>query len=84
MVVDIITIFFSAEEKGDHIEKNHKKIVLAYLKGFFLLDCLACLPGIIIVENIEGKYENRRWVYYFKVIRYLQINRLFEEFHFAV
>ena len=78
LAVDMILNFFTADIIDVDYEKSLSKIAITYLKSYFITDCISCLPGLIIAENIEGIHDKRRWVYYFKVVRYLQISRLFK------
>ena len=42
--LDIFVNFFSGYEVGDHVETRKGKIAKKYLKSWFTLDLLACLP----------------------------------------
>ena len=71
MIIDITLVFFTAEVNDDCVERSIKNIALSYLKTYFFPDCLACLPGLVILENVSGPNQHLKWVYYFKIIRYL-------------
>ena len=43
---------------------------MKYLKSFFLLDCIATLPGLITLE--------RGQIFYFKIVRLVHWNRMFD------
>ena len=64
MLCDIVTEFFTSRmHKGKKISKP-RKIAIAYMKSTFIFDMLACLPGLITLENYPT-------FYHFKVFRYL-------------
>jgi hypothetical protein len=51
---------------------NKKEIAKNYLKGNFIIDLLACFPSLVTGESVD-------WVYYFKVLRFLSIEKLIKQ-----
>ena len=64
IIINIVSIFFTAQFNDEDIINNFKKIAKSYLKGYFVLDLLSCLPGFVTTETLW-------WVYYFKLLRYI-------------
>jgi hypothetical protein len=56
-------MFFTGIIVDDKVINDHKVIAKKYLFGYFLIDILSCVPGIITGEEIQR-------IYYFKVLRY--------------
>ena len=72
MVCDIVTEFITTKEKEGEILNKFNDLFVSYLKSTFLVDILACLPGLITLE-MNPKF------YLFKIFRYLQFPRFFEQ-----
>ena len=72
MVTDIATEFITTRENNGAIATTVQEIALGYIKATFFFDMLACLPGLVTIES-DPIY------YYFKVFRYLQMPRLFDQ-----
>ena len=72
MVCDIITEFITTKEKEGEILNKFSDLFVSYLKSTFFVDILACLPGLITLEMNPT-------FYLFKVFRYLQFPRFFEQ-----
>jgi len=66
--LDIVLNFFklSANQK----ESEMKTYRLQYLRGLFIVDCVACLPGLITGEAAGTNY--------FKMARFVHFNRFFD------
>lgn len=52
--------------------RNLKKIALNYVKGYFIIELLSFLPSLVTGEQVE-------WVYYFKVLRFFHVERMFKQ-----
>jgi hypothetical protein len=51
MVMDIFTEFVTTKPSSSPQKiQNIREIAGPYIKGMFIFDCLACLPGIITFE----------------------------------
>ena len=51
LAIDIILTFFSAyTDSEENLVKNHKKIVMRYLKGWFFIDVLAIFPFTLFID----------------------------------
>ena len=72
MVCDISTEFITTKEKDGRKINQMKEISYTYMKSTFIWDCMACLPGLITLEM------DPMW-YLFKIFRYLQMPRFFEQ-----
>ena len=72
MVTDIVTEFITTRENNGAIVTTVQEISLGYLKATFFFDMMACLPGLVTIES-DPIY------YYFKVFRYLQMPRFFDQ-----
>eukprot|EP00347_Sterkiella_histriomuscorum_P006194 403353701 len=72
ILVNIIAQFFTAQQADSDVVDKLKDIARKYIFSFFIFDILSCLPGIISAERAH-------WPYYFKVLRYIQVWRLFEQ-----
>ena len=55
--------------KGNDVDTLLKKSQLKYLRRFFILDCIATIPGIVTLE--QGP------IFYFKLVRLVHWDRLF-------
>ncbi len=42
------------------------------MEGYFIIEVLSFLPSLVTGEMVE-------WVYYFKVLRFLHIERMFKQ-----
>lgn len=52
LAFDIVIIFFSVYTDSEEIlVKNHKKIVMRYLKGWFVVDLISVLPFSYFCKN---------------------------------
>ena len=72
MVADIVTEFITTREITAGKLTNVKDISFAYMKSTFVFDVLACVPALVTGEQYS--------LYYcFKVFRYLQLPRTFEQ-----
>lgn len=72
MLVDIILTFFTAFVKDIDLQVRFKQIAWQYFKTYFLLDCIATLPGILTGEMYY-------FIYAFKIFRYTQHPRIINE-----
>ena len=73
MLADIATEFITIR----YIDQGRKLVTIqdisfAYMKATFIFDVLACIPALVTGE----KYWQ---YYYFKIFRYLQIPRFFDQ-----
>ena len=51
-VVDLIITFLTTYTNSNNLEvTSHKKIAIRYLKGWFLIDLISCLPFEIIISG---------------------------------
>lgn len=59
-ITDLFVNFFSAyEDKEVGVEVRHRKIILAYLKSWFLLDIVSCFPTQLLeVGNSSSEGED--------------------------
>lgn len=72
MLCDIFTEFITTKEREGEILNKFSDLLVSYLKTTFVFDILACLPGLITLE-VNPVY------YLFKVFRYLQMPRFFDQ-----
>ena len=94
-LIDIILVFFTAAELDKRIdtsgteikqqrnpknksvfmryEYNMKRIAKRYLLTYFIFDILTCLPTLLTYNNIPS-------LYYFKILRFLQLPRVYAWF----
>ena len=72
MLCDIVTEFITTKEKDGRKITKTNELALKYLKSTFFFDIMGCLPGLITLEN------DPKW-YLFKIFRYLQMPRFFEQ-----
>ena len=72
--LDIVLNFFklSANQK----ESEMKTYRLQYLRGLFIVDCVACLPGLLTGEEAGTNY--------FKMARFVHFNRFFDQLNILV
>jgi hypothetical protein len=70
ILLNIVSIFFTATFEDAELIKSYKMIAKAYFSSYFFLDSLSCIPGIVTGEQKHG-------IYYFKVLRYFRIESLF-------
>ena len=77
MVADIITEFITTRETTQGKLIAMKDISFAYLKSTFIFDILACIPALVTGEK-------HRLYFYFKIFRYLQLPRTFEQIDYLV
>ena len=75
-ICDMIVTFMSAYEDTTTglIVTDHKLIAKHYLKGWFALDLLACIP----VDLIEGFFEKSKNGQNLKLVRLVRLPRLFK------
>ena len=72
MVADIVTEFITTREITAGKLTTFTDISCAYLKSTFIFDVLACVPALVTGEQYS--------LYYcFKIFRYLQLPRTFEQ-----
>lgn len=72
--IDIVCNFFKLGTNQKLSEINTYR--LNYLKGLFLIDCIAALPGLVTGE--------KQGVNFFKLARFVHWNRFFDQLNFAV
>ena len=73
LAVDILKQFFTGYHTSDgEVEMRLRFVAMRYLKAGFALDALATVPGLVTAEYVHR-------FYYFKLIRYTQISRLFKQ-----
>ena len=72
MFLDIVCTFFTAIEGDEGLIWSPRVIAMKYMFSYFFFDLLAVLPGLFTMELIFNAY-------YFKIFRYLQVGRFFEE-----
>ena len=53
------------------IDKQLKRVQCSYLKTYFLIDCVATLPGLVTLQH--------RDIFYFKLLRLVHWDRLFTQ-----
>jgi hypothetical protein len=73
-LTDIMVTFVTDNYSSEGIIVDNRYIAMRYLGGFFIPDCLSCLPGLISGERYNGDH----WVYAFKLFRFSQLGRTFE------
>ena len=61
-------------KREDAVDKQLRQVQWKYLKGYFILDCIATLPGLLTLE--------RGHIFYFKLVRLVHWNRMFEQLNF--
>ncbi len=77
LLVNMLSIFLTAQINDTTLIKNPCLIAKRYLTTYFVIDVLSFLPSIITVESIG-------WVYYFKVCRFMQVQRMFNWVSFTI
>lgn len=60
-------------EPGEKLKNG--EICWRYFKSYFFVDLLSSLPGLVILESQSGQ----GWLFKFKLLRYMQITRTFEQ-----
>ena len=73
--IDIILNFFKLSENQKESEMRQYRI--DYLKGLFVVDCIACLPGLITFETKFNVAKLARFVHWNRFFN--QLNLLFEK-----
>lgn len=71
--LDIVLNFFKLSENQKESELRTYR--LNYLKGLFLIDCVAAIPGLVTGEKGDN---------YFKLARFVHWNRFFDQLNFLV
>jgi hypothetical protein len=71
LAMNMMMQFCTAKIKDDEVIRENSVIVKMYLKSYFIFDLMSCIPGLLTVENYEP-------FYYFKIVRFIQIYRLFD------
>eukprot|EP00347_Sterkiella_histriomuscorum_P000928 403373987 len=73
LTLDIIKQFFTGYNiEDDQVEMRLKIVAWRYFTGDFIFDALGTLPGLVTGESVKQ-------IYYFKLVRYAQIKRLFAQ-----
>jgi hypothetical protein len=77
LFIDMILTFFKTY--NDDIKKvtSLRLISVKYLSSYFVFDFLSIVPGLVTYEQYE-------LVYYFKLFRYFQLERLFEQIQISL
>ena len=73
--IDMILNFFKLNENQK--ESEMKQYRLDYMKGLFIVDCVACLPGLITLETRFNVAKLARFVHWNRF--FAQLNLLFEK-----
>ena len=79
-VVDLIITFFTTYTDSDNQEvTSHKRIAIRYLKGWFIVDIISCLPFDVMISgqssfNILPRILRVSRIY--KLIRLLRILKI--------
>lgn len=59
LTIDIVLNFFSAYlDDEDNIIKNNRKIIINYLKGWFIIDTVAIFPISYFTDNSLSRFHN--------------------------
>lgn len=54
-ILDLVLTFFSAYyETNEILITSHKVIAFKYLKSWFLIDLLACIPFNIVIQSFSS------------------------------
>ena len=77
MLFDIMTEFITTKEKDGRKINQIRELTFEYIKTTFIFDIMACLPGLITLEMDPS------W-YLFKLFRYLQMPRFFDQLEMIV
>ena len=73
ILLSIIIRFFTAQKYDNAWIYGKREIAYNFIvKGSFFLDVLSCLPSLISDESVDS-------LYYFKVLRFLKIEKLLKE-----
>ena len=77
LVIDVALKFLTAKSEEDNeVNTSYRAIAKEYVKGSFILDFLSCVPNLVTGEVV--------WqVYYFKLLRFLEITKLMKEINNA-
>jgi hypothetical protein len=73
--IDMVLNFFKLNENQK--ESEMKQYRIDYLKGLFVVDCVACLPGLITLETRFNVAKLARFVHWNRF--FAQLNLLFEK-----
>lgn len=77
LLTDIVANCFTAYEVDRELITDLRQVFKHYLSTWFLVDVIAVIPGLITIELY--------WqIYFLKLLRYIQIRRVFEQLHFVV
>jgi len=63
-----IPINFLTSMKKSHFRPQ--EVALNYVKGFFVIDLLCCVPSLVMMEVVSA--------YYLKFFRFLRIHRIYD------
>ena len=71
LFVDLLVDFFQGYYDDTELIMDHKKIVLHYLSGYFIVECISVCPGLFTGETIHQ-------IYFLKAVRYIQFSRFMQ------
>ena len=72
MLIDMIVTFFVTYNDDIRRITSLRLIAIKYLSSYFVFDFLSIVPGLVT-------YESYPPIYYFKLFRYFQLGRLFNQ-----
>lgn len=72
MLADMIVTFFLTYNDDIRTITSLRLIAIKYVSSYFVFDFLSIVPGL-------ATYESYKPVYYFKLFRYFQLGRLFDQ-----
>eukprot|EP00347_Sterkiella_histriomuscorum_P000052 403377369 len=70
ILLDFTSHFFTEKLTDVNLITTIQEASISYIKGFFIIDLLSFLPSLVTKETVED-------VYFFKLFRYLRIQRVF-------
>ncbi len=73
--VNIFYSFFAEKKIDKKLITDSKSIALFYLYGEFIIDAIGTIPTLVVGNSYSFKY-----IYYCKVVRFLNISRMFKRF----
>jgi len=77
LFADIIMNFFTSYTTDIRPVTKLKTIMIHYLSTYFIIDVISTIPGLVTIEKIKH-------LYYFKLLRYLQIRKFFNQLRFVL
>jgi hypothetical protein len=75
ILIDVLLNFITDSYSDGGTKLNNRQIAFKYIKSYFLIDLMSCMPMLVTNE----KYIGTHWIYCLKLLRLFKIQRIFKQ-----